>query len=249
VSASRFRGCLPAVVALPLLLAALPAGPARAAEGPHTVRADVVLGYERAGDPRAVIEGSLTAESPDRMRLSTFLGFFKAFDLTSRADSFWVAVPRYGAVIAGRKSQVRVTPLDPGRLSQALFLDPLGARPDSADTTTDSTGTRIAGRDSLGSFELLLDRRDLPVRLERRRPSGEPFLGIDFERYGAVEGGRYPGRIRWRGLEGRQALAMELTNVRLDARAEQAGFGPPTDPDLEVIPWKSWEALFSARQR
>jgi hypothetical protein len=235
------------VAALGLLLSWAGSAPAGTPPtGPRTVRADVVLGYQRDGGTRAVIEGYLSAAAPDRLRLSTHLGFFKAFDLTSRSDSFWVAVPRYGAVIAGRKDQVRITPLDPGRLSQALFLDPLGCRPDSADSSADSSGVRVAGSDSLGSFELWLDRDERPTRLVRRRPAGEPFLEIDFERYGAVEGGRYPARIRWRDLEGHQVLTMDLVNVRLGIELGGTSFGPPLDPDLEVVAWTSWEELFSA---
>jgi hypothetical protein len=235
------------VGALVLVALAACGGRAWGGGGPRTVRADVTLGYERAGDERAVIEGYLSAEAPDRLRLSTHLGFFKAFDLTARRDSFWVAVPRYGVVLAGRKDQVRITPLDPGRLSQALFLDPLGGRPDTADTVADSSGVVISGRDSLGAFELRLDARDQPRRLLRRRASGEPFLEIDFDRYGTVDGGRYPARIRWHDLEGRQVLTMDLANVRLGAALDGEGFGPPADSDLRVVPWTSWEALFSAR--
>jgi hypothetical protein len=113
----------------------------------------------------------------------------------------------------------------------------------------DSTGARVAGRDSLGAFELWLDVRDQPLRLVRSRPSGEAFLEIDFERYGSVEGGRYPGRIRWRDLEGRQALTMDLADVRLGTDLAGTFYGPPPDPDLEVVSWTSWEALFVVRRR
>ena len=244
---SAAAALLPAAV---LLLAAR-----GAVAGPRAVRADVVVTYERAGDgpaggERAAIEGYLVAARPDRLRLSTHFGFLKAFDLTAGQDSFWVAVPRYHAVLAGRKDQVRIVPLDPGRLSQALFLDPRGAgRPDSADTVADSLGARVSGRDSLGDFQLALDREGEPLRLVRRRDDGTPFLDIEFERYATVEGGRYPRRIRWRDLEGRQSLVMDFDNIVVDGEAPSTGFGAPADPDLKVVPWSSWEAVFTARSR
>ncbi|MBI5836253.1 MAG: hypothetical protein HZB25_03315 [Candidatus Eisenbacteria bacterium] len=236
-------------IAAGLLAAVVLAVPAAGLAGPRTVRSDVVLAYEREGDERAVIEGYLSAEGPDRLRLATHFGFFKAFDLTARGDSFWVAVPRFGAVLAGRKDQVRVTPLDPGRLTQALFLDPLGGPPGDADTVTDSTGARVAGRDSLGTWELRLNPAGRPLRFTRRHDSGEQFLEVDFERYAEVQGGGYPRRIRWTDPERRQTLTMEFGDVRLDSGMDGVAFGPPPDSELKVVPWTSWEEIFSARPR
>ena len=215
---------------------------------PRTVRGFVVLSYERKGQDPQVIEGFLAAERPDRLRISTHLGLIQAFELTARDDSFWVAIPHFQALLAGRKGEVRSAPLDPARLAQGLFLLPCGAESVMVEEQrTDSLGTLLLGRDADGEFELRLGRDDLPRRLVRRRAGGgAAFLTIELDRYVGVPGGRYPRAIRWRDLANGQALSLEFDDAKLDTQLEQRRFGRPADRSLKVIPWTSWEAVFDS---
>jgi hypothetical protein len=272
--AGNTRLGIPALALLLLLAGGPGAGAARAADsapgasaaadsaprtrvagaGIRTVRAEVVLSYSHLDD-RVVLEGSISAESPDRMRLFTHLGIVTAFELTARADSFWVDIPHYSAVLAGRKSQVRVAPLDPGRLAQALFLAPIAppGDPDSSAEAPETTGVDpggywISGQDSLGPYRLRQDNLDRPVQFTRTRPGGaRPFLEIDFTHYSSVSGGSYPLRIEWRDLETGQSLGLDFDAVSLNTTLEQRRFGPPDDGRARVIAWTSWEELLSAR--
>lgn len=244
-------GCAPSAGSVRPSLAAVPPPPSPvikiALPGPRVLKATAVVSFEHDGDGRQSIEGFLEAARPDRLRLSTHLGFIQAFELTSRGDSFWVAIPHEDAILAGRKSEVRLTPLDPSRLAQALFLRPVESESlEVASQQRDTAGVWLQGSDALGTYRLRLDVRDRPVIFTRSGVNGLALVRIDFERYAEVHGGTYPRRIRWTDPVRKQSLTFDFDEVRLDGAADPGRFEPSRDPNLRVIPWSSWEEMFAA---
>ncbi len=240
------RGSCRAGLLAGLLLAATfgPPAPVRA-DIPSTLRADVVLRYRSASGNAAELQGYLSAERPDRLRLATYFGLVRAFELVACRDSFWIVFPHYGVEVNGRREDVHLVPLDPGRLAQSLFLAPMDSSALSrADSSSDSLGVlTLSGSDSLGSFDLRQDRGGAPLELSRRSPSGEPLLTVSFERYAQVEGGRYPRLIRWDDPTRGQTLEMRFTEARLNRPLQPGRFSRPEDPQSKVLPWDSWEKL------
>lgn len=207
----------------------------------------MVVSLEQEGQGRRTIEGYLEAARPDRLRLTTHLGFIQAFELTSRGDSFWVVVPHEDVILAGRKSDIHPTPMDPSRLAQALFLRPVESESlEVASQQRDTAGVWLEGRDALGPYRLRLDVHDRPIAFTRPMPGGGTRLRIDFERYVAVHGGWYPRRIRWSDPPRNQSLTLEFDEVRLDGEPDPRRFEPRRDASLRVIEWVSWTEMFES---